>query len=388
MPSFPCERPVTAMKAAPLLMLVCALAAHAEAPPVDPWTDAAWQDVLSGLAPGKVARVQGTQHLFNVAAGTTDALSTRDVQLEFDAPGGRVSRLVVAQTRRGESSSRRSFRYVYDAGLLRRVDEDGQATPAVTRRYDDAGRAIDHLERTGAVVARTTWRHDAAGRLEERIVDSGTGSRMVEARRYRRDGTLERLETKNGALSGRRIEFDTEERPVRILVTDTFDRHETAVTYPSATEAIHATTGFALTREGAGRYEYSMRYRVRAPQELRGVEAPELPTLRRSDRGTQHSETQTDYDARGRVVAERELDGNGQVVCTARVTYHPAGPPLAARSEGPQPGMPCGPQGGSFDNEITTDDQGHWTEQRITVVMPNGQRRLMSVQTRRIEVLP
>jgi len=376
------------MKAAALLALACALAAHAETPPVDPWTDAEWQDVMFGLAPDKVARVQASQQLFNAAAGTTDVLSTRDVQLEFESPGSRLTRLVVKQERRGESRSERSFRYVYEAGRLRRIDEDGQATPAVTRRYDDAGRPVEHTERTGAVVARTTWRHDAAGRLLERVVDSGTGSRTRETRSYRRDGTLERMQVKNGALFGKTIEFDTDERPVRIQVTDGFDRHETKVTYPSPTEAVHATAGFALAREGPGRYEYTKRYRVRTPQELRGVEAPELPTMRREDRGAQHSESQTDYDAGGRVVVERELDGAGNVVCTGRITYHPSGPPLAVRNERARPNAPCGLQGGDLENEIKTDPQGHWTEQRMTLVLPNGQRRPMSLQTRRIEYPP
>lgn len=376
------------MKALPLLALLSALAAHAESPPVDPWTDAVWQDVLFGLAPGKVARVGASQQLFNVQASTADVLSTRDVQLEFAAPGGRVSRLAINEERRGESRSRRSFRYVDEAGRLQRIDEEGQATPAITRRYDAAGRPVEQTERTGAVVARTTWRHDSAGRLLERMVDSGTGSRTRETRRYRRDGTLERLQVKSGAMSGKSVEFDSSERPVRIQVTDMFDRHETAVSYPSPTEAIHATTGFALAREGAGRYEYTTRYRVRTPQELRGVEAPELPTMRRHERGTQHSEERTEYDADGRIAVEQQVDGDGTIVCTGRITYHPSGPPLAVRNESLRPNAPCAARNGNLENEIKTDPQGNWTEQRMSLVRPDGQRRLMSVQTRRIEYVP
>lgn len=376
------------MKAAALLALVCAAAAHAEAPPVDPWTDASWQDVMFGLAPGKVARVQASQQLLNVHAGAADVMSTRNVDLEFQAPGGRVSRLVVDEERRGESRSQRGFRYVYAAGHLQRIEEDGHATPAVTRRYDAAGRPIEHADRTGAIVARTTWQYDAAGRLRERRSDSGAGSRTREARSYRRDGTLARLQTKSGALFGKTVEFDTGERPVRIQVTDLTDRHETTVTYPSPTEAVHATTGFAVTRDGAGRYDYTTRYRVRTPQELRGVEAPELPTLRRHDRGKLHSETQTEYDADGRIVVEQQLDAGGQVLCTERITYHPSGPPLAVRNERMQPNAACGSQGGDIENEVKTDAQGHWAEQRLWMVLPGGQRRLMSVQTRRIEYLP
>jgi RHS Repeat len=212
------------------------------------------------------------------------------VQFEFDTPGGRVMRHVLRQERRGESGSQRSLRYLYEDGRLQRIDEDGQATPALTRRYDGAGRLVEQAERTGAVIARTTWRYDAAGRLVERVVDSGTGSRVDETRRYRRDGTLERLQTKNGLLLGKTIDFDKDERPVRIQVTDVSDRHETVVTYPNPTQAVHATTGFAVGGRGAsGRYEYTTRYRVRTPQELRRVEQPALPTMRRHDRGTQHS---------------------------------------------------------------------------------------------------
>jgi YD repeat-containing protein len=332
--------------------------------------------------------MRATQQLFNAYAGAADVLSTRELQLEFDAPGGRLSRLVVNEARRGESRSSRSLRYVYEAGHLRRIDEDGHATPAVTRRYDDAGRPIEHTERTGAVVARTTWRHDSAGRLLERIVDSGAGSRTRETRRYRRDGTLERLEVKSGVLFGKRVEFDAGERPVRIQVTDALDRHETKVTYPSPTEAVHATSGFAVARDGAGGYEYTTRYRVRTPQELRGVEAPDLPTMRRHDRGTRRSEEQTEYDASGRAIIERQLDGGGAVVCTGRITYHTSGPPLAVRNDGTGPNAPCGTQGGDLDNEVKTDEQGNWAEQRMSVVRPDGQRRLMSVQSRRIEYRP
>jgi YD repeat-containing protein len=383
-----CKR--TAIKAAALLALLCAVAAHAESPPVDPWTDSAWQDVLYGLAPGKVARLRASQQLFdiNLHAAASDIMSRRDVQLEFELPDGRLSRLVENVERRGESRSQRSFRYVYEAGRLRRIDEEGQTRPAVARRYDIAGRPIEHTERTGAVVARTSWRYDSAGRMRERSVDSGTGSRSRETRRYRRDGTLERLQVKSGTLIGKSVEFDAAERPVRIQVNDLLDRHETTVTYPKPTEAIHATTGFAVSRDGAGRYDYTTRYRVRTPQELRGVEAPDLPTMLRQDRGTLHSETQTEYDASGRVVVERQLDGGGNVVCTARITYHPSGPPLTVRNEPGRPNAPCGLQGGDLDNEIKADEHGNWTEQRLWLLLPDRQRRLMSVQTRRIEYVP
>jgi YD repeat-containing protein len=374
------------MKPAALLALLCALAARAEAPPIDPWTDEVWQDVMFGLTLGKVVRVRASQQLFNVHVGNAEVLNTRDVQLEFEAPGSRLSRLVVNEERRGESRSNRSFHYVYEAGQLRRIDEDGQATPAITRRYDAAGRVVEHTERTGAVATRTTWRHDSAGRMLERTSDSGAGSRSRETRRYRRDGTLERLQVKSGTLSGKSVEFDAAERPVRIQVTDVFDRHETSVTYPSPTEAIHATTGFALTRDGAGRYEYTTSYRVRTPQELRGVEAPELPTMRRHDRGKLHDESRTEYDASGRIRVEHQLDGDGIVACTGRLTYHASGPLLAVRNERMKPDARC--DGGDIENDVKTDSQGNWVEQRMFRVLPDGQRRPMSVHTRRVEYVP
>jgi YD repeat-containing protein len=152
------------MKSALLLLLLCAAVAHAQTPPLDPWTDPAWQDVLYGLPSGQVARVSATQQLLNPLSAAGEVISTREIQFEFDAPDGRVRRLVLDEDRRGESRRQRRLRYVYEAGRLQRIDEDGQATPALTRRYDAAGRPVEQTERTGAVVARTTWRYDTAGR--------------------------------------------------------------------------------------------------------------------------------------------------------------------------------------------------------------------------------
>ncbi len=375
------------MKRLLLPLLLCAAMAHAETPPLDPWTDPAWQDVLYGLPPGQVTRVSASQQLFNPLSATGEVMNTREVQFEFEALDGRVRRLVLTEERRGEARRQRSLRYIYESGRLQRIEEDGQATPALTRRYDAAGRPVEQTERTGAVVARTTWRYDASGRPVESVQDSGTGSRQRETWRYRRDGTLERRQQDSGRL-GKTLEFDAQERPVRIRVTDVLDRHETTVTYPSPTEAVQTTTGFALARDGAGRYEHTTHYRVRTPQELRRVEAPELPTLRRQVRGTQHVDAQTEYDGAGRIVVEREIDAFGQPVCTARITYHPSGPPLTTRHEGGRSSKPCGVQGGDLDNEVKADDRGHWIEQRMTMLRPDGQRRPMSAQTRRIEYRP
>jgi YD repeat-containing protein len=371
-----------------LLLLLCAALARAETPPLDPWTDPAWQDVLYGLSPVQVARVSASQQLLNPLSDAGDVISTREVQFEFGAPDGRVLSLVLKLERRGESSSQRRLSYFYEAGRLQRIDEDGQATPALVRRYDAAGRPVEQTERTGAVVARTTWRYDAAGRPVERVFDGGSGGRQRETWRWRRDGTLERRQLDNGKLFGKTIEYDAQERPVRIRVTDVLDRHETSVVYPNPTEAVHTTTGFALTRDGAGRYEHTTHFRVRTPQELRRVEAPELPTLRRHVRDARHVESQTEYDAAGRIVVEREIDAAGQPVCIGRITYHPSGPPLAVRNEGTRGGAPCSVQGGDLDNEVRADARGHWIEQRMTLSRPDGQRRPMAVQTRRIEYRP
>jgi YD repeat-containing protein len=376
------------MKRLLLSFLMCAAAAHAQTPPLDPWAEPAWQNVLYGLAPGQVARVSATQQLFNPLSAAGEAISTREVQFEFDAPDGRVHSLVVKHERRGEAGNLRRLRYVYEAGRLQRIDEDGQAMPALTRRYDTGGRPVEQTERTGAVLARTTWRYDAAGRPVERVADSGTGSRLRERWRYRSDGTLEQRQLDSGRLLGTTIEFDAQERPVRIRVTDALDRHETAIVYPSPTEAVHTTTGFALARDGGGRYTTTTHYRVRLPKEFRRVEAPELPTLRRQVRGTQHVETQTEYDAAGRIVVEREIDAAGQPVCTVRMTYHVSGPPVAVRHDDVRGSKLCDTQGGDLDNEVIADAHGHWVEQRMTMLRPNGQRRAMSVQTRQIEVRP
>lgn len=221
----------------------------------------------------------------------------------------------------------------------------------------------------------------AAGRLLERQVDSGTGSRTRETRGYRRDGTIEWLDIDGG----KRVEFDADERPVRIQVTDGFDRHDTNVTYPSPTEVLHATTGLSTSPRGGGAYEYTTRYRVRTPQELRGIEAPEFPTLRRHVRGQRHDETQTEYAAGAKVLVERRLDAGGNVVCISRTTYHPSGPPTAVRNERMQAKAACS---NDLDNELETDERGNWAEQRMSLVQLDGQRRLMAVQTRRVEYLP
>lgn len=372
-------------KAAALLLALCALAARAEPPPTDPWTDPAWQDLMNGLPRAVVARVHTTQQLLDTRGGG-GVVGSREARFEFDGPGGAVSRAVIGVERRGEGGSRRSFTYVYDAGRLVRIDEDGQPTPAWTRRYDAGGRPLEQTERTGAVTARTTWRHDAAGRLLERAFDSGSGARSKEVRRYRTDGTLELVQRDGGALSGQRVEFDAQERPVRIVVTDITSRSETTIVYPAPTEAEHTTHATSLQREGLRRTTSRTSFRVRTPQELRGVEVPELPTMRRDVRDAHREESQTDYDASGRVLEERRLDGAGRVVCAGRLTYHPSGPPRSLRNERLQPDAPC--EGFDFDNEVVADARGHWVEQRMWMLRPGGVRLPMAVLTRRIEYRP
>jgi hypothetical protein len=58
------------------------------------------------------------------------------------------------------------------------------------------------------------------------------------------------------------------------------------------------------------------------------------------------------------------------------------------RHEGVRGSASCGLQGGDLDNEVKADERGHWVEQRMTMLRPDGQRRPMSVQTRRIEYRP
>lgn len=381
------------MRLLSLLWVVAACAAHAaESPPIDPRTDTAWQDIFHDLPGQKLASVRSVQRLFDIHAapggGEGALISTREVLVVFDpAASTRVSRLTVNEARRGEASSRRGFSYVYDEhGRLRRIDEDGHAVPAVERRHDAAGRPVAHAERTGAVVARTAWRYDSGGRLLERTTDSGGGARSRETRRYRGDGTLERTDVASGALTHRRVDYDREERPVRVQARDAFDRHETTITYPSATESVHATSGFTLAREGAGRYTHTTHYRVRAASELRGVEAPALPTLRRHVRGTRHDETQTEYDGAGRVLTERQFDGAGRATCLARIEHHPSGPPLTVRHERATPEARC--DGHDLVAEIRTDAKGRWTEQRISVIRSGGERRLMAIHTREIDDAP
>lgn len=185
---------------------------------------------------------------------------------------------------------------------------------------------------------------------------------------------------------GKRIDFDADERPVRIEVTDLEHRHDTKVTYPSPIEAIHATTGHAASLRGAGPYAYTTHYRAATPQELRRVEAPERPTMRRHVRGTTHDETQTEFDPAGQALANRRIDAEGNVVCIERITLHASGVPLAVRNERMRPNATCANT--DIDNGIRTDERGRWIEQRMWMLRPDGQRRPMAVLTRQIEYVP
>src|SRR5262245_33451718 len=120
------------------LMLVCAMAASAKDPPLDPWNDGQWRSALTGLRAGEVRSVRWSEQVFD-AGGEPAPASAQSRRFEF-SEDGRLAAFGSERSRRGERDERRQLRYQWGAqGQLQRIDEEG-AEPVLRRQSDSAGR--------------------------------------------------------------------------------------------------------------------------------------------------------------------------------------------------------------------------------------------------------
>ena len=356
--------------------------------PIDPWTDEAWHGALVGLVPEAVRVVRWTEQLLAPRAGGVPAqVSLRTTRLEFNE-AGRLQALEVDYNVANEAPTHREYRYLHDGqGRVLRIEQVGQALPLIERRYDDAGRLLEETEQTGTVLRRTRWRYDAAGREIERRTDvGGEEGRLREVREYRPNGTLARLVRRGASNERVEIEFDASGRPVRIQGREALRRQSTDIRYNDPLVAEYRVRGVAASRDEGGRFERTITLRVRAPEELQRAGEPRWPVSRRvrdSERGD--FETQMDFDARNRPLAERWLDGQGRLVCVSEWRWHAAGPPASIRTRQILPGATCGLANGTIEIAVDTDEHGRWVRQAIDAVHPDGQRVRTGVQTREIE---
>lgn len=356
--------------------------------PIDPWTDEVWRGALVGLQPEAVRVVRWTEQLLAPRAGGPSLqLSLRTTRMEFDE-AGRLHGLEVDYNAANEPPTHREYRYQYSGqGRLVRIEQIGQALPLIERRYDEAGRVLEETEQTGAALRRTRWRYDAAGREVERSTEiGGAEGNMREVREYRPNGTLARL-VRHGA-SNERVEmaFDAIGRPVRIQEREASRRQSTEIRYTNPLVAEYRVRGVGASPDNAGRFERTITLRVRLPEEFQRVGEPSWPVSRRM-RDSEHGsyETQMDFDARNRPLAERWLDGQGRLVCASEWRWHASGPPEWIRTRQILPGASCGLANGTIKVSIDTDERGRWVRQAIDAVQPDGQHLRTAVQTREIE---
>lgn len=362
--------------------------ARAAEVPIDPWMDEAWRGALVGLVPEAVRVVRWTEQLLAPRAGGVPAQwSLRTTRLEFDE-AGRLQALEIDYNVANEGPTHREYRYLHDAqGRLLRIEQVGQAFPVIERRYDAAGRLLEESEQTGTVVRRTHWRYDAAGREVERRTDvGGEEERLRELREYRPNGTLARLVRRGVSNERVEMEFDAIGRPARIQEREALRRQSTEIRYTSPLVAEYHVRGVAASRDNAGRFERKITLHVRRPEEFQGAGEPRWPVSRRvSDSEHGGFETQMDFDARNRPLAERWLDGQGRLVCVSEWRWHAAGPPESIRTRQVLPGATCGLANGTIEVAVDTDERGRWVRQVIDAVQPDGQRVRTGVQTREIE---
>ncbi len=364
------------------LATLCLHAAALEVP-VDPWSDVGTQAALLGLKPGNVRSVRWSEQLFAPREGRSAPISSRITQLEFDA-GGRLDALSLMLERQHEAATKRVFRYRYDAaGRVARIEQDGLPGALLERHYDAAGRLRQEDEKVGVLLRQTQWRYDPAGRVLERSVAEGNSTRTTETRRYRSDGTLQRIALRGGAMSSRSVEFDPSGRPSQRVETDLFSRQTTRIRYPEPLVAEHHVSGFAASREGVGSSTRDVVLRVRTADEFKVPGEPEKPVSRRVAEAGKVVEKQTDFDSLGRPQAERFFGPSGQLVCVSEWQWHASGLPAWTHTRQESPAVDCGLDNGTVDIDITVDERGNWVRQAIDITQANGRWRV-GVLTREI----
>ncbi|MFO1218565.1 MAG: hypothetical protein U1E89_09360 [Burkholderiaceae bacterium] len=362
-------------------LLVCAAAVHAAEPPLDVFTDEAWQTTLLGLSAPLPRRVREEQTLFEPRSG--GVLSTQRVEMSFDE-GGRLSVVALRREPRGERIHEHVWRYQHDAqGRIVRIDEDGSDRPALERRFDAQGRLVEEARGEGAVTARTRWRYDAAGREIERV-ETAAGREAVTRTRYRRNGSRERQFVDRGVLQSSDLRFDAQGRPTREVVHDLVERRTTTVHYPHPRRAVHTIVASGLSRDGPFRRQWVRTFEVRRPEELLQWPEPASPVLRAESFAGYESSTRTEFDAQGRPL--RQLEQRGATLrCQTDFRYHACGLPASITTTRLDAPGACPETTQAVEYEVEVDERGRWTRHVIHAVDAGGQRMRMAEHRRQIE---
>jgi len=368
-----------------MLVLCGAAAASAKDPPLDPWTDAQWRGVLSGLKTGEVRSVRWSEQVFEAGASGEPVIASSQVRRFTFADDGRLATLESERSRRGERDERRSLRYQWSPqGLLQRIDEDGAAQPVLQQQADAAGRVVLQIERRGESLERTTFQYDAAGRERERVVDPGKAAgRVRERRSYHPNGALKSIDTvvKGGAT--RTVTFDPLGRPVKISSREPQALRVTQIRYPNSLSAVYDDSAAILSGGGLRKYRREVSFRVRRADELAFPGEPEQPLSRREMRDGKSSETQTEFDEADRPVLRRQLAGE-RLRCVTEWQYHASGVLLSARSRQGEGDARC-PDSPDIDAEVEVDERGSWVRQVVHVTHADGRRVRSTERTREID---
>ena len=361
-------------------LALCALAATATAkdPPLDPWSDPQWRGALAGLKAADVRAVRWSEQLFEPAAAAAQAR-----RFTF-ADDGRVTTLESDNSRRGERSERRVWRYHWSAqGALERIDEEG-AQPLLQRQFDGAGRLAMQIERRADALERTSFQYDAAGRERERVVDAGKASpRTRERRSYHANGALKSIDTDAKGSPLRTVNFDPLGRPVKITSREPQVLRVTQIRYPTSLSAIYDDSAAIITAGRLRKYTRELSFKVRRAEELTHAGEPEQPLVRREVRDGAVTETLTEFDDAGRPLRRRQLVGS-QVRCVTEWQYHGSGLLLSARSRQGDGDARC-PDSPDVDAEIEVDERGQWVRQVVHVTHVDGRRARAAERVREID---
>jgi hypothetical protein len=359
--------------------------ALAKDPPVDPWSDADWRTGLSGLKPGTVRAVRWAEQVYAMQPGAESTLASRRTsRLVFDDQG-RLDALQTERQRRGEREERRDLRYLWGTdGRMQRIDEAGAAQPLWQRQGQAGARVAIETERRGTLLWRTSLKHDAAGRVIERLSDAGKANgRVRERRTYHANGALKSIDTDTQGGPVRTVAFDPMGRPVKLTERDAQALRVTQIRYPAPLTAVHDDSGASLARGGLRKYSRELTFRVRQPDELLVAGEPAQPLSRREVRDGRVVETQTEFDDEGRVLQQRVLEGE-RVRCVTDWQYHASGLPLSSRSRQPGGDLRCA-ESPDLDVEIEVDAAGQWTRQVQYLTHADGRRVRVAEHTREIE---